>query len=506
MAGPAGYAWLIARYRLKCADPYHLSEIATGPRSLTYDGHRRVYERFPPDYDPGDGAVDHLVFALKYDGVALGVLARVFAAFDPVELRDALVATPNGKYLRRLWFFYEWLTDQRLELEDLHQAVAYVDALDPDDYFTAAATNVPRQRVRNNLLGSRAWCPQVRKTSRLAELAAVPWAEQIEHSLAPHDPDLLRRAVSYLYTKETRKSFELEGERVDSDREARFVDLLQRGPRSGALDKQLLIELQNIIVVEAYRESDYRGDQTYIGSNAILWQHKIHYVCPRPEDVPAMMEGLLQLAERLTRSRSTDAVDPVVAAAVIAFGFVYIHPFDDGNGRIHRYLIHFMLHCLGFCPDDLILPVSAAILRDKAGYDMVLEEISRPLLRIVRHKLDELGIMTATDNDASLYAYLDLTPHAEALYGWVQETIRHDLVEEIDILKKVDDARRRMSRIIDMPDRKRELFLRLCIDNNLVLSQAKRKLFAELSDEQVTRLQRAVAAAFRGASREEDLE
>ena len=31
-------------------------------------------------------------------------------------------------------------------------------------------------------------------------------------------------------------------------------------------------------------------------------------------------------------------MDPIVAAAVLAFGFVYVHPFEDGNGRIHRYL------------------------------------------------------------------------------------------------------------------------------------------------------------------------
>lgn len=34
--------------------------------------------------------------------------------------------------------------------------------------------------------------------------------------------------------------------------------------------------------------------------------------------------------------------DPVLAAG-IAFGFVFIHPFEGGNGRIHRYLIHHVL-------------------------------------------------------------------------------------------------------------------------------------------------------------------
>ncbi|MBN1365196.1 MAG: Fic family protein [Syntrophaceae bacterium] len=31
-------------------------------------------------------------------------------------------------------------------------------------------------------------------------------------------------------------------------------------------------------------------------------------------------------------------MDPLITAAVLAFGFIYIRPFSDGNGRIHRYL------------------------------------------------------------------------------------------------------------------------------------------------------------------------
>ncbi len=36
-------------------------------------------------------------------------------------------------------------------------------------------------------------------------------------------------------------------------------------------------------------------------------------------------------------------LDPIVSAAILAFGFVYIHPFEDGNGRLHRYLFHHVL-------------------------------------------------------------------------------------------------------------------------------------------------------------------
>jgi hypothetical protein len=57
-----------------------------------------------------------------------------------------------------------------------------------------------------------------------------------------------------------------------------------------------------------------------------------------------MMNGLLASINRL----QTSEIEPVVAAAVASFGFVFIHPFSDGNGRIHRLLIHYMLSRAGF--------------------------------------------------------------------------------------------------------------------------------------------------------------
>lgn len=41
-------------------------------------------------------------------------------------------------------------------------------------------------------------------------------------------------------------------------------------------------------------------------------------------------------------------VDPLVAAACVSFGFVLIHPFMDGNGRLSRFLFHHQL-CPGSC-------------------------------------------------------------------------------------------------------------------------------------------------------------
>lgn len=63
----------------------------------------------------------------------------------------------------------------------------------------------------------------------------------------------------------------------------------------------------------------------------------------------------------------------VARAAIIAFGFVFIHPFLDGNGRIHRFLIHDMLTRDGLSEQGLIIPVSAHMLQNIVEYDTVLE-------------------------------------------------------------------------------------------------------------------------------------
>ena len=73
---------------------------------------------------------------------------------------------PTGNVARRAWFFYETLTGQTLELHDA-PAVTAINALDPQEYFTATPVLSKRHRVRDNLLGSAAYCPVIRRTAAL---------------------------------------------------------------------------------------------------------------------------------------------------------------------------------------------------------------------------------------------------------------------------------------------------------------------------------------------------
>ena len=100
----------------------------------------------------------------------------------------------------------------------------------------------------------------------------------------------------------------------------------------------------------------YRTEQSWVGGTS---PRDAAYVPPPPELVGELMDDLVAFA-------NDDALDPVTQAAVLHAQFESIHPFGDGNGRIGRILIGWVLsHRL-----DLTVPppVSVLIARDPGGY------------------------------------------------------------------------------------------------------------------------------------------
>ena len=83
------------------------------------------------------------------------------------------------------------------------------------------------------------------------------------------------------------------------------------------------------------------------------------------------------------------AVPPVIQAAAIAYGFVFLHPFEDGNGRIHRFLIHNILARRGFTPESVMFPISAVMLKNPSDYDASLDAFSRQFMPLVEYTLEQ---------------------------------------------------------------------------------------------------------------------
>ena len=72
------------------------------------------------------------------------------------------------------------------------------------------------------------------------------------------------------------------------------------------------------------------------------------------------------------------------------------------------------------------------------------------------------------------------------------ETIRRDLREEIGFLKKFDDALRRTMNIVDMPDRRAGLLVKLILQNKGSLAKNKRDQFPELRDEEIAEIEATI--------------
>src|SRR6266498_1863435 len=111
---PAGYAALIDAYGLAVPLPRTLSAIGQHHKVKEQEGWRILTPRHAPSPD----LEGHLTFALKYEGLDLAVLKRLFASVAPAEIEAIVRAKPTGSYSRRIWFLYEWLLGTRLDLPD----------------------------------------------------------------------------------------------------------------------------------------------------------------------------------------------------------------------------------------------------------------------------------------------------------------------------------------------------------------------------------------------------
>jgi len=90
------------------------------------------------------------------------------------------------------------------------------------------------------------------------------------------------------------------------------------------------------------------------------------YVPPPPEEVPALLDDLC-------RAMADDGLPPLVQAALVHAQFEILHPFDDGNGRTGRALIHVVLRRREIAA-DYVPPISMVLAADKALYIAGLAE------------------------------------------------------------------------------------------------------------------------------------
>ena len=495
---PVGQNALYQMLAMKGPLPHTLSCISRRGGRRTIERLDLTEEFYPARATlPEDTLRENLRFALKNEPLDLRVIHAALSAMGPQEIIIWVQSEPTGIYSRLAWFFYERFVGKIPDLPDAENA-PYVNALNAARHYAASAKRSPRHRVNDNLLGDENLCPILRRTRTLENAESRRLSDRARVIAEQYPLPMLNRAVDYLYTRETRSSFDIEGETINSTREERFLQVLRKAATFDMQSKDAYIDLQNAIVDESFAAGDWRTEQVYVSTRKTRGREYVHYICPKQSDVPALMDGLFCVARRLEQ---TPAFDAVLAAALVSFGFVFIHPFDDGNGRIHRYLIHTLLARRGFTPPQIIFPVSAAIARELNQYYQTLDAFSGPIKSCIAWEFygdDEIKVLNETRD---LYRFWDATPFAEYLYDRVENTIAVDFQQELEYLSRYDAAFDAVQAIADMPDKDIALMVKFCLQNEGVLSNNKRDRFPKLRGEQIAQMEVAIQQIMRGTVR-----
>lgn len=485
---PAGYAALIERFELAVPLPPRLAGTAVRHHPAPHP----VWQLLTPRHRPEETLEGQLVFALKWEGVDLGVLAALFRHGEQQRELEAEVtrlvrSTPTGAFARRIWFLYEWLTERTLDIPDPGK-VRSVPVLDPEQQLALSeGTPSPRHKVLDNLPGTRRFCPLVRWTAALRAAAARQLDAQARDIVGRTRPDLVTRAAAFLLLSDSKSSFAIEGERPPRARAARWASsIAEAGVRPISVDE--LERLQRVVIGDArFVKLGLRTEGGFIGTHDRETQEPIpEHISATAEALPELLEGLIEYDRRALAG----GVLAVAAAAALAFGFVYIHPFVDGNGRLHRWLIHHVLATAGYNPPGIVFPISAAILRRLDSYRAVLQSYSGALLPLIEWRPTADGNVSVQGDTADYYRYFDATAHAEFLYECVEQTIEQDLPAEVRFLEAFDRFSSGVKQLLEMPDRQIEhLRVFLAQGGGRLSERARLREFAALSPAEVERIE-----------------
>jgi hypothetical protein len=514
ISDPIGAVWLMSVFNIKPAFRFAVvSGISTRRKTEIEKETGFRQEWYPESYRPTDTVAAHLQFHLRNEIVQLEFLQRLFERLDSLIIQDWIDAEPTGQYARRIAFLYEWLTDKHLRVPD-NIGGNYVDALSDKWLVTSSPKTVEknsRWRVNDNLAGNRDFCPTIIKTAQLNQAASLDVAQLLVNLTDEFGEDLLMRSSVWLTLRESKGSFKIEGEGKHTSRIARFADVTthQTGKGDLPINGHASGILQHAILGDSVMISQYglRQSPVFVGQTH-RFQEIVHYIAPPHAMLANKLAGLQAFWEKTIGQSS------VMRASVLAFGFVYIHPLADGNGRVHRFLFNDILRRDGVLPESVILPISSVIAEsssEQQRYAQLLDDVSKPLMASVQdhyyfdkqHQLYADGIRSNLVFDGEkqanpIWSYPDLTKHIIYLAQLIEQVVNHDMREELLYLLHHEKAREAIKEIMEMPNDYADRLIRSVRQNegkltNKLVSEFG---FLENNDEIWKALVEAVSQAF----------
>ncbi|MFZ4604285.1 MAG: Fic family protein [Caulobacterales bacterium] len=494
----AGYSALIEQFDLQLPLPRRLAAIGTRRAPASSEHWRILTNR-----QAVPGALgEHLEFAFRHEGVNLSVLSALFARIDTRDLEVWISATPGGAVTRRVWFIYEWMTGRTLNVPAVPKIRA-VPVIDREKQFGLdGGIRSARHSVVDNLPGTKDFCPLVWRTPKLDAFEAARFDQRAREVVGRTHPDVITRAAAFLLLDDSKKSFFIENERPSAKLVQRWAQAIsEAGAQSLSVEE--LERLQRIVLADTrFVRPGLRRIGGFVGQHDRITRDPLPvHVSAKWQDLGSLMNGLVAYAHRARANK----VDAVTTAAALAFGFVYIHPFEDGNGRVHRWLFHHILSQAGYNPPGIVFPISSTIYRHIDAYKRVLESYSRPLLEFIDWRATPDHNVEVLNETADYYRYFDATAHAEFLYDCVKQTVEIDLPNEVAYLQAYDTFSTAILSNVDMPSSMVDLLHRFLRQNGGKLSKrARTQEFELLTDAEVELMEEAYAKAFAGVALAQD--
>ncbi len=486
-----GYTWLIEYFKLDLPlrELCCISEI----RLDTQKKHKGKWTIFDAQVKFEDTTCGHLEFSLKHESIDLLILKSILKKIPREEVSEHISKNPKAIQKKKIWFFYEFFLQETLEIDDL-PAGKYDDLINSDKYFVRNnSIKFKRHKINYNLLGTFEFCPIIKKTEKLKNYIDKDLSLKTSELIGTVNNSILRRAASFLLLSDSKASFEIEGERVAKNRIERWGKVInEAGKKVLSIDE---IERLHAILIQDVRfnKIGLRDEGVFLGDRDRDGEPIPEFIGAKNDDLKTLINSWMKVNKYL----SEDKIDPVLQAVIIAFSFVYIHPLEDGNGRLHRYLLHHVLAEREFYPKGMIFPISNVILDKITTYRDILVEHSSPLMESIEWEATDEKNVKVLNETIDLYRFFDCTRACEFIYSCVEKTIEETLPEELNYLESLDKTYTEVYDFIEMPDNDIKQLITFILQNNGELSLNKRKKnFPQMEVDELKEIERIVKDNF----------
>lgn len=243
-------------------------------------------------------------------------------------------------------------------------------------------------------LRERYYKASTRKDALIKLINEAEVAEQVYNSNAIENSTLSLEETEKILLQIDLDRFVTEREIFEAKNLARVVAYIDKRAKEQELTLEVILSLHKMLISSIHDDiaGRFRKNDEYVRVGS--------HIAPAPKEVVGMLEKML------AEYNATTHENIIKRIAKLHLTFEYIHPFNDGNGRIGRVINNYLLIREGFVPVnikfiDRKMYYDAFKEFDENGTTKIMEEIVGKSLTNSYHKrlayLEEAEIITLAE-------------------------------------------------------------------------------------------------------------